>query len=144
MADFAEMGVEKDQATDMSISISTDVPGSDKQPVESSAERSGELEDVMRTLSRHGLIVVNKTKAQLKELLEKEFDVVGKTKPLVVAKLAERVVIDAVIQFSLGQRFDQKMTSYVSLACDTSGLGHMAENYLAVVSHVGTRPSAVH
>lgn len=144
VADFGGMGVDKGQSTEMSISISKDVPDSDKQQPESCSESHGGLEKVVNTQRGLGLIVVNKTKAQLKQLLVTRFEVADETKPLIVAKLAERVVIDAVIQFSLGQRFDQKIMGHVRLACNTSGLGHIAENYLAVVSHVTTHPSTVH
>ncbi|KAH6869412.1 hypothetical protein B0T10DRAFT_594641 [Thelonectria olida] len=124
---------------------STHVSGSDAKLGEKSPKLD-KLEVLVGVLRKHNLIMIDKTKDELtRQLYEEGFDVVDETKSPVAAKLAERVIIDAVIRFSLGQRVDRKMMSHVGLACNTSGLGHVAERYLAVCfstspDHNPTRP----
>ena len=68
------------------------------------------------------------------QLAKEGFPMVKRTKSSLVLKLAERVVIDAVIRFSLGRRLDEKLTMLLRLVANRTGLGHLAEHYLAVVS----------
>ncbi len=90
---------------------------------------------VAASLKRCGLKIVNKTKDQLDKLVRGPFTVVNRSKDELTAKLAERVVIDTIIRFSTSnRRLDKKLMRYVRLAASRHGLGHFAEDLLAVVS----------
>ena len=90
---------------------------------------------IAASLRTRGFKIVHKTKDQLDELVRGPFTVVNRSNNQLTAKLAERVVIDAVIQFSVSHRhLDEKLMTYVRLATSRHGLGHFAENLLAVVS----------
>ena len=90
---------------------------------------------VAASLKSCGLKIVNKTKDQLDELVRGPFTVMNRSKDELTAKLAERVVIDTIIRFSTSnRRLDEKLMVYVRLAASRHGLGHFAENLLAVVS----------
>ena len=90
---------------------------------------------VAASLKSCGLKIVNKTKDQLDKLVRGPFTVVNRSKDELTAKLAERVVIDTIIRFSISnRRLDEKLMRYVKLAASRHGLGHFAENLLAVVS----------
>jgi hypothetical protein len=51
-----------------------------------------------------------------------------------VAELKERVVIDAIIRFSIGSRLEEKIIHSIKGISTRTGLGHPAEYYLAMVS----------
>lgn len=69
------------------------------------------------------------------ELSNDGFPMVSKTNHSLILKLAERVVIDAVIRFALSHgQLDEKFAILIRLVSGRSGLGHLAEHYLAVVS----------
>ena len=75
------------------------------------------LDTISASLKSCGLKIVNKTKDQLDQLVRG---------PL---------VIETIIQFSIrNRRVDEKLMIYVRLAASRHGLGHFAENLLAVVS----------
>ena len=67
-------------------------------------------------------------------LLEHGFILVDRSKTSLVATLAERVVIDAIIRFCIGSRLEQRFIHVFRLVSTRTGLGHGAEHLLAVVS----------
>ncbi|KAM0438529.1 hypothetical protein ACHAPT_001278 [Fusarium lateritium] len=75
--------------------------------VESVVSTSG-LKELTEFLEVTDLIIVNQTKDKLEELVKKGLVVADKKGTSLIAKLSERVVIDAVIRFSMGQKFDKK------------------------------------
>ena len=69
------------------------------------------------------------------DLAKYGFPMVSKTNHSLILKLAERVVIDAVIRFALSHgQLDDKFGILIRLVSDRTGLGHLTEHYLAVVS----------
>lgn len=115
-------------------------------------------EDLKATLKSHGFSVTDEAEDQLtatrandstaegkpkalspleileKELVRKGYFMADKKDSSLVAKLAERVVIDAAIRFAMGKRLDKKMMDCVRLAVVPGSIGNIAENYLAIVS----------
>ncbi|MCJ1422585.1 hypothetical protein MMC29_000465 [Sticta canariensis] len=95
--------------------------------------RDIKLDKIAASLKSCGLKIVDKTKDQLDRLVRGPFTVENRSKDELTAKLAERVVIDTIIQFSItNRRLDEKLMRYVRLAASRHGLGHFAENLLAV------------
>ena len=78
------------------------------------------------------------------ELAKDGFPMVSKTNHSLILKLAERVVIDAVIRFALNHgQLEEKFAIPIRLVSGRSGLGHLSEHYLAVVSTQFSCPSRV-
>lgn len=76
------------------------------------------------------------------ELAKDGFPMVSKTNHSLILKLAERVVIDAVIRFALSHgQLDEKFAILIRLVSGRTGLGHLTEHYLAVVSTPFSCPS---
>lgn len=76
------------------------------------------------------------------ELAKDGFPMVSKTNHSLILKLAERVVIDAVIRFALSHgQLDEKFATLIRLVSGRAGLGHLSEHYLAVVSTPFSCPS---
>ena len=85
-------------------------------------------------LARNHLFDNPTIKTLSSELLNHGFIVVDKTKTSLIAKLAERVVIDAIIRFSIGSQLEKRFIHVFRLVSTRTGLGHGAEYFLAVVS----------
>ena len=69
------------------------------------------------------------------ELAKEGFPMVSKTNHSLILKLAERVVIDAVIRFAFSHgQLDEKFATLIRLVSGRTGLGHLTKHYLAVVS----------
>ena len=94
-----------------------------------------ERDKLAASLRDSGFIIVDKTINQLDKLMERPFTIINCSKNELMAKLAERVVIDAIILFSIGHyHLDEKLMTFVRLVTSRTGIGHFTENYLAVVS----------
>ena len=102
---------------------------------ESCTIEDGRRDDLAASLRDSGFIIVNKTIDQLDKLVERPFTIINCSKNELMAKLAERVVIDAIILFFMGHyHLDEKLMTFVRLVTSRTGIGHFTENYLAVVS----------
>ena len=87
------------------------------------------------SLRSGGFKIVNRMKDQLDELVRGSFTTVNRSVTELTAKVAERVVIDVIIQSTISHgHLDEKLIRYVRLATSRHGLGHFTENLLAVVS----------
>lgn len=93
--------------------------------------------ELATALREDGFIIINKTIDELEQRVKGSCIIVNNSTNLLVARLAEYVVIEAVIRFFIGNhKLDEKFMTSVRLASTRSGIGHSSEHYLAVVSLV--------
>ncbi|KAL9068540.1 MAG: hypothetical protein Q9161_006085 [Pseudevernia consocians] len=92
-----------------------------------------EGEELAATLRKDGFKIVNKTMDELETLVKEDCPIINDSADELSAKLVERVVIEAIIRFSIGNhQLDTKFMTLVRLASTRTGLGHAAEYYIAI------------
>ena len=91
--------------------------------------------ELATALREDGFKIINKTIDELEQRVKGSCIIVNNSTNPLVARLAECVVIEAVIRFFIGNhKLDEKFMTSVRLASTRSGIGHSSEHYLAVVS----------
>lgn len=91
--------------------------------------------ELATALREDGFKIINKTIDELEQRVKGSCIIVNNSTNLLVVRLAECVVIEAVIRFFIGNhKLDEKFMTSVRLASTRSGIGHSSEHYLAVVS----------
>ena len=93
-------------------------------------------QELAAALRRDGFKIVDKTIDELEKLVKEPCQIVGDSTSGLTAKLAESVVIEAIIRFSIGNhRLDTKFMTLVRLASSRSRIGYSAEYYTTIVTH---------
>lgn len=88
------------------------------------------VNELVKELTKKSLCITDMTFENLDKLVQGGFTV----DMALVAELKERVVIDAIIRFSIGSRLEEKIIHSIKGISTRTGLGHPAEYYLAMVS----------
>ena len=85
-------------------------------------------------LGGNGFKIISSTKVEFEEILKGSITIRNDSKDALKAKLAERVVIDAIILFSISDNsLHESLMRVVRSVSSRDDLGHFAENLLAVV-----------
>lgn len=91
-------------------------------------------EATVAALGGNGFKILSSTKVEFEEILKGSITIRNDSKDALKAKLAERVVIDAIILFSISDNsLHESLMRVVRSVSSRDDLGHFAENLLAVV-----------
>ncbi|KAK3361105.1 hypothetical protein B0T24DRAFT_114295 [Lasiosphaeria ovina] len=116
--------------SDFELEPKPDNPAMFKSKLKESSTTNIDTDSILAVLQSKGFYIVNEPD-ELAKLVKSGLTILLDAKASLAAKLAEPVVIDAIIRFSF-QLLDQKLMGLINLVPDTSALGSPAERYLAM------------